>query len=75
MYLAWETGEIYTKFWSGNLKGRHYSVDVGADEEIILEWILGKQSRKMWTGFIWLRIGTTVMKLRFNKRWEISGLV
>jgi hypothetical protein len=24
---------------------------------IILKWILDKQVEKMWTGFIWLRIG------------------
>jgi hypothetical protein len=26
--------------------------------EIILEWILGKKGRKLWTGCIWIRIGT-----------------
>jgi len=32
--------------------------DVGVDGKIILEWILGKQGGKVWTGFIWLRIGS-----------------
>jgi len=26
---------------------------------IILEWIIGKWSEKVWTEFIWLRIGTS----------------
>jgi hypothetical protein len=26
--------------------------------KIILEWILGKYCGNVWTGFIWLRIGT-----------------
>jgi hypothetical protein len=27
--------------------------------DIILEWSLGKQGVKVWTGFIWLRIGNS----------------
>jgi hypothetical protein len=27
--------------------------------EIILEWILEKQDMRVWTGFIWLGIGTS----------------
>jgi len=27
--------------------------------EIILEWIFGKQGGRVWTGSIWLRIGTS----------------
>jgi hypothetical protein len=27
--------------------------------QIILEWILERYSGKMWTGFIWFRIGTS----------------
>jgi hypothetical protein len=29
-------------FWSEDLKGRHYSEDLGVDGHVILEWILGK---------------------------------
>jgi hypothetical protein len=28
------------------------------DERIILEWILAKNGEKVWTRYIWLRIGT-----------------
>jgi len=46
------------KFWSENLKGRNHSEDLGIDGKIILERILWKQIGKVWTGFIWVRIGT-----------------
>jgi hypothetical protein len=42
-----------------NLKGRDHSEYLGVDRKIILEWILGKLSRKMWMGFMWLRIATS----------------
>jgi hypothetical protein len=32
--------------------------NVGVNGRIILEWILGKEC-EMWTGFIWVRIGTS----------------
>jgi len=28
------------------------------DRRILLEWILKKQILRVWTGFMWLRIGT-----------------
>jgi hypothetical protein len=53
------------------VKGRDHSEDLGIDGKIILEWMLGKQDEKAWTGCIWFRIGTngqalvnTVMNLR-----------
>jgi len=33
--------------------------DPGIDEGIILEWVLGKLGRKVWTVFVWLRIETS----------------
>jgi hypothetical protein len=50
---------MHTKFWSINLKGRDHAQDLDIDGKIIFEWILGKYGAKMWTGFIWLRIGTS----------------
>jgi hypothetical protein len=35
-------GEMRTVFWSGNLKGRDNSEDLGVDNRIILEMNLGK---------------------------------
>jgi hypothetical protein len=39
-----------------NLKGRDHLEDLGVDGKIMLEWIIGKYCRRLWTGFIWLRI-------------------
>jgi hypothetical protein len=50
---------MYAKFWSGNLKVRSHSADLGVNRKIILEWILGTQRGKVWTGCIWLRIGSS----------------
>jgi len=33
--------------------------ELDVDGKIILEWILGKQNVIVWTGFIWIRIGTS----------------
>jgi hypothetical protein len=35
-----------------NWKVRDHSEGLGADGEIILEWILGTQSEAVWIGFI-----------------------
>jgi hypothetical protein len=42
---------------------RDHSEDVGVDEKIILGLILWKQVGKVWTGCIWLKIGTSGMFL------------
>jgi hypothetical protein len=49
---------VCEKFWLENLKGRDHLQDLGVDENIILERILGKWGGKVCTGFIWLRLGT-----------------
>jgi hypothetical protein len=48
-----------TIFWLKNLKRRDHLEDLGADEKTILQWMLGKQNGKLWTGRIWLRTGTS----------------
>jgi hypothetical protein len=58
---------MQTIFWLENLKGREHSEDVGVDEKIILEWILGKvvdwthlaQVRDQWRALV-----NTVMNFR-----------
>jgi hypothetical protein len=37
---------------------RKRSLNLGVDGRIRLEWISKKSVGRMWTGFIWLRIGT-----------------
>jgi hypothetical protein len=43
----------------GNVKGRDHLLDLGMDGRILLECILLKYGGKVWTGCIWLRIGTS----------------
>jgi hypothetical protein len=42
-----------------NLKGREHSEKLVVDGKIISKCILRKSGWKVWTGCIWLRIGTT----------------
>jgi hypothetical protein len=42
-----------------NLEGKNHLEDLGTDGRMIQEWILGKQGEKMWTGLIWIRLGTS----------------
>jgi hypothetical protein len=73
MLHARERWEMHTKFSTEILESR--------DGRIILEWILGKECRKLWTGFIWQRIVssggillTRQWTLGFHKRRGISWL-
>jgi hypothetical protein len=50
-------GEVYTAFWWGNQRERGYSEDSGVDGRI-LRWIFRKWDVGVWTGSIWVRIGT-----------------
>jgi hypothetical protein len=47
--------EIYTKFLSENLKGKDHLEYLHVDGRTILEWILMKETERVWTGFICLR--------------------
>jgi hypothetical protein len=51
-------GEVYTGFRWGNLTERNHLEDPGVDRKIILRWIFRKWDVGVWTGLIWLRIGT-----------------
>ena len=39
--------------------GVKLGLDLGKDGKILLKWILEKWDRKMWTGLIWLKTGTS----------------
>jgi hypothetical protein len=47
------------KILVGNLKESDHLESQRVDRRIILEYILGKYFRRLWIGFIWLRIGTS----------------
>ena len=55
---SWETGEVYTRFWQGNLRERDHLEDQDIDGRIILSWIFRKWDLGEWTRSIWLRIWT-----------------
>jgi hypothetical protein len=58
-HVARMGGKIKTKkVWYESVKERNYSEDPGVDGRIILKCMSRKLDRRMWTGFISLRIGT-----------------
>jgi hypothetical protein len=51
-------GEAYTGFWWGNVREREHLGVPGIDGNIMLRLIFNKWDVGLWTGSIWLRIGT-----------------
>ena len=47
-------------FGGGNLRERDHLEDPGIDGRIILRWVFRKWDVRLWTGSIWLRIGTDI---------------
>jgi hypothetical protein len=41
------------------VKGRDHVEELSVDGRMILEWILKEKGRRLWTGIMWLRIGTS----------------
>jgi len=46
-------------FWLENLREGEHLEGLSVDGKIILQWILGKEGVNVWTGCIWIRIGTS----------------
>jgi len=55
---VWGKREVYTGFWWVNLRERAYLEDPGLDGRIIIRWTFRKLDEGVWTGLIWLKIGT-----------------
>jgi hypothetical protein len=51
-------GEVDTGSWWGNLRERNKLEDPEVGGSIKLRWIFRKYDVGVWTGSIWLRIGT-----------------
>jgi len=56
-------GEVCRGFCWGNLSEREHLEDSGVGRRIILRWIFRKWDVGVWTGSIWLRIGTDGKRL------------
>jgi hypothetical protein len=59
MYYTWETSEMFANCWTENLKQIYHFEDLDIDGMMTLKRILKKQDGRLWTGFVWLRIGST----------------
>jgi hypothetical protein len=58
MWHVWETGEVHTGVWWGDLTGRDNFEHEDADARIIFKRTLKKGDGEAWAGLIWLIIGT-----------------
>jgi hypothetical protein len=58
MWHVWGTGEVHTGFWWGCLIEKDPLKGLGLNGRIILKWMFKKWDWEIWTGLLWLRIGT-----------------
>jgi hypothetical protein len=50
---------MHIGFWWENQKVRDHKGDLDVGGRTLLKWILERWDRVVWTGSIWLRIGTS----------------
>jgi hypothetical protein len=58
MQQVWRRGDVYTRFWWGNLGERDRLEDPDVDGRIILRLIFRKWNVGAWTGSVCFRIVT-----------------
>jgi hypothetical protein len=58
MWHIWDTEQVYTGFWSIDLRKGDDLEDLGIDGSIMLKWIFKKWDGEAWTGVLSLRTGT-----------------
>jgi len=60
MYVERTTGmRLRKEFHFQNVKGRDHFGDLGKDGKTIFASFSEKQNVRLWSGFIWLRLGTS----------------
>jgi hypothetical protein len=58
MWLAWEGGEVFARFWLGGPKVTYHWEDLGVGGRITLNWTLRRKGSMGPNGFGWLKIGS-----------------
>jgi hypothetical protein len=55
----WRKREVHTEFWWGNLKERDCFEGLVVDGRSVLKSVIKETGGRLWTGLIWLNIGTS----------------